>query len=96
MVDMESYERKKEILFESDNCRNFISDCICRVCRKRRETAGKKVLALFEDYNDISPMERSDLTDHQYLICPSRIPAFIFKTRQWGKDRPKPPNLEWT
>lgn len=91
MVDMESSDSEKACLKPNTDCRDFISDCVCRVCRKRHEIGDKKMLALFEDYCYISPTELDQLSNHQYLLCPYQIPAFIFKTREWGKGRLGPP-----
>lgn len=91
MIDMESSHLGTKRHMLNTDFRNFISDCVCRVCRERRGTGDKKVLALFEDYCDMSPTERNQLSNHQYFLCPYQIPAFIFKTREWGKGRLRPP-----
>ncbi|KAI0514731.1 P-loop containing nucleoside triphosphate hydrolase protein [Xylaria bambusicola] len=89
MVDIESfYEDTKESepsLMNVDDCRNWMSDCKCRVCREKLKNADDyiKVVPLFEDYNYITIQTIDTLTTHQYFLCTSEMPAFVFKTRTW-------------
>ena len=85
MVDMESYDGPRPMLMVNSDCRTFISDCSCHICHGRRANGNRKLVALFEDYNGLSPEEWDELKDHQYLLCPVEIAAFVFKTREWGK-----------
>ena len=94
MVDMQSYlEDPNHIcpnLMDTADCRNWTSDCKCKVCRKRVEDEkdGVEMFFLFEDYNHLAPESTYELTTHQYFLCNFEMPAFVFKTRTWGELRP--------
>ena len=90
MADMASNDTAAYSL-DDIGCRTFFTDCTCPVCEQRRVTGERKVLALFEDYNGLSPTETDELEVHQYLLCPFEMPAFVFKTRAWGKEHQTPP-----
>ncbi|KAH8900654.1 P-loop containing nucleoside triphosphate hydrolase protein [Thozetella sp. PMI_491] len=64
--------------------RDYVSECRCRVCSSRNKVDIKKS-RVFEDYCDISREDDPELTDHQYLLCPSTITVFVFKTRTWER-----------
>jgi hypothetical protein len=87
MVDLEGYyegplSTARPDQMKDDDCRNWLSDCQCAVCRSRKKAAGEP---LFMSYNNITPVQWDELTPHQYLLCPFEIPAFVFRTRTWGK-----------
>ena len=88
MVDLEDYHGGstwKPDLIDDNDCRNWVSDCQCFVCKDRRKVAKEGRYHLFADYGFITPIQRDELTRHQYLLCPFEIPAFVFRTRNWGK-----------
>ncbi len=64
------------------DCRRWISDCACAVCRENK-SASKNISSIFEDYNFIT-LQRKELTKYHYLLCPKEMPVFVFKTRTWG------------
>jgi len=89
MVDMEGYFEdpsvvERPLFLDNTDCRNWLSDCRCAVC-KARGKEDRDTQPLFDEYNSISPSDYDDLTPHQYLLCPSQIPAFVFRTRTWGE-----------
>lgn len=88
MVDLETYysqfQTKPDLMSDTD-CRVWSSDCTCNVCKQRALERPRKVKALFDDYNDIVPKDRKDLTPHMYLLCPSSMYGFVFKLRTWRK-----------
>ena len=86
MADLVSYytenvDEKPTHIGRSD-IRNWVSDCTCLVC-KEKEPATK--VALFNLYDTITLESRRTLTPHEYLLCPAEIPAYVFRTRTWGK-----------
>jgi hypothetical protein len=89
MADLVSYysndEKAMPSLMATSDCRDWSSDCTCSVCKQRKTDAPKKLKSLFEDYNIITLTHTKALTPHQYLLCPIEMPAFVFRTRTWGK-----------
>lgn len=87
MSDIEAYytedERRPELMDDSD-LRDWHSDCLCLVCR-RKGVGGKNITPLFGDYGDSTLHKDESLLDHQYMLCPVQIPAFVFRTRVWGR-----------
>ncbi|KAJ3546083.1 hypothetical protein NM208_g2189 [Fusarium decemcellulare] len=77
----------KPFLMDDRDLRQWTSDCTCGVCNMRRAMGGEAQVPLFDDYNHISPKsdKEKELTWHHMLLCPEFIPAFIFRTRTWGK-----------
>ncbi|KAK7994263.1 P-loop containing nucleoside triphosphate hydrolase protein [Apiospora marii] len=60
--------------------------CFCAVCQSTQADGSEKGFqALFEDYHKIGSQswEQGLLTDHKYLLCPSELMVFVFKTRTW-------------
>lgn len=89
MADLETYyattnARRPNLLPRSD-CRKFNSDCVCIICQKNTAAGEGDVESIFDDFNEIVPSKVNDLSRHMYLLCPSQIPAFIFKWRIWRK-----------
>jgi hypothetical protein len=87
MVDLEGFyagagSLQRPDLLDNDDCRKWLSDCQCAVCRTRKKEPSEP---LFIDYNAITPIFWDELTPHQYLLCPFDIPAFVFRTRTWEK-----------
>ncbi|KAF2967481.1 hypothetical protein GQX73_g6097 [Xylaria multiplex] len=90
MVDMKFYysdDNNVLRLMDTADCRNWTSDCKCGVCRHKTINGedGTKIVSRFEDYNYIAIETRRTLSPHQYFLCFPEIPAFVFKTRTWGK-----------
>ncbi|KAI0551808.1 P-loop containing nucleoside triphosphate hydrolase protein [Xylaria curta] len=88
MLDMKSYYAhtgRTMRLMNTDDCRNWTSDCKCEVCKRRmtNEKDSSKMVSLFEDYNGITIETWNTLTPHQYFLCYFEMPAFVFKTRTW-------------
>ncbi|KAK1831670.1 hypothetical protein QBC39DRAFT_350605 [Podospora conica] len=88
MVDIKGYFEEQQgsrpETMGKEDCRPSDADGSCAFCKERKQKGhvGKTgVMALFEDYNNIYPDE--ELTNHQYLLCPAEIEAFVFKTRAW-------------
>lgn len=88
-VDLVSYytenRREKPTLLTESDCRVWTTDCPCSVCSRLKSTSETVVEGTFERYNYITLETCDNLTLHQYLICPTRIPVFVFRTRTWGK-----------
>lgn len=72
-----------------EDLRGWQSDCSCTVCQQRKTRSDKPIVSLFENYQWFSPSEIETLTDHQYMLCPLEIPAFVFRTRVWGRRPPR-------
>lgn len=68
-----------------DDCRLWYSDCTCRVCQEKAAKGQRTTDSIFREYNSIVPRDGHELTRHMYLLCPSSIPAFVFKLRKWGE-----------
>lgn len=78
---------EKPALMDRSDCRNWVSDCACTVCKERKTGPRKQMKSVFDSYNGITLESWHRLTPHQYLLCPVEIKAFIFATRQWGKKK---------
>jgi hypothetical protein len=91
MADLETYyattNARRPILLEESDCRKYYSDCTCRICQEKTAAGEGDVKSIFDDYNFIVPSEANDLSRHMYLLCPRRLPAFVFKWRSWRKLR---------
>jgi hypothetical protein len=64
--------------------RTWVSDCICSVCSERRDANAGTKSHIFEDFQMIF-VDGRELQDHQYMLMPSSIHAYVFRTRTWGK-----------
>lgn len=88
MSDLESFYKENSgfipAVMDTDDLRNWTTDCVCTVCKKRKVGSGEAVTSRFDDYNGI-PLDCGELTAHQYLLCPFEIKAFVFATRTWRK-----------
>lgn len=88
MVDTESAykdEYDRPGFLEADNER-FVgfNDCFCPVCIKSQDR-NSDIPAKFADYDDIWPLLREKLTNHQYFLCTREVPAFVFRVRSWRR-----------
>ena len=69
----------------TDDNTSWVSDCICSVCRSRKQNDEAKGGKSFAEYNKIYPQDESDgLSDEMYFLLPAKIRAYVFKTRTWG------------
>lgn len=60
----------------------WTSDCTCPACKQGKGTTRRawNNWSLFEMMSD-----KSKLGPAEYLLCPSVVPAFVFRTRAWGE-----------
>ena len=90
MVDMDAYmetfpDRRPKFMGSTSDGRTWVSDCTCSVCNQRRKTSEvKKSTAIFNAYQGLPPKTMDKLEDEQYLLLPSQIYAYVFRTRTWG------------
>lgn len=77
-------------LMDDRDLRNWVSDCSCASCTRSISTAHnrEKKASRFHDYNYITIEAWDELTPHQYLLCPTTLKVFVFRTRSWGKSSP--------
>ena len=67
--------------------RNWTSECECETCKKRRLIGNDQSSPRFIEYHgDITLKNNKTLRTKDYLLLPSTIPAFVFKTRTWGEE----------
>lgn len=90
MADLETYyattgARRPYLLTEDRDTRKFYSDCTCRICQKKTAAGEGDITSIFDGYSNIVPSNANDLSRHMYLLCPSELPAFVFKWRIWRK-----------
>lgn len=88
MTDLRSYyadQGSKVDLMDTSDCRNWISDCKCLVCKSVNTKKERKMISLFEDYSLIGIETTDTLTPHMYFLCSYDIMAFVFRTRRWGE-----------
>lgn len=62
-----------------------IPQCECRTCSALDADRSIYSSPRHSDYDNIIPSKRSELTDHQYLVCASHMYAFVLKDRTYGK-----------
>lgn len=94
MVDMKEFHSqsdydKPSVSFIAPE-KPWVTDCSCFVCRRRKEEQkfkNEEKSDVFEDYHGIYPEDRKSLTPHQLFLLPTKIGAFLFKTRTWGAYR---------
>ena len=65
-----------------------VSECLCHVCLKSKQRGVRPKSSRYSSYDDLYPEKTKSLTDHQYFLCPPSVPAYIFKSRAWGKSLP--------
>jgi hypothetical protein len=92
-IDMYHQSHNKSVLILDDSIyddlRAWQSDCSCTVCKQTKTGSDKAMASLFENYVSIDPSKTETLTGHQYMLCPVEIPAFVFRTRVWGRRPPR-------
>jgi hypothetical protein len=88
MTDLTTYYTElngdKPKLLDSSDLRNWTPECSCKVCKEDKSGIGKKRDVLFYGYNHVTLEAYTELTTHQYLLCPFTIQGFVFATRSWG------------
>lgn len=89
MTDMQQFYNEKRFLKpkfrDTSDIRRWITDCTCTVCKQRSVNLETETESIFGDYTILTPKDNPNLSDHEYLLCPFEISAFVFKTRSWGK-----------
>ncbi|KAK1990492.1 P-loop containing nucleoside triphosphate hydrolase protein, partial [Colletotrichum falcatum] len=50
-------------------------------CKTRKQSLGRKIAPLFNKFGQMSTGR--GLTDHESLLCPSTVMAYMFRTRTW-------------
>lgn len=83
MVDVLAYFEQEVRLAER------FDDCGCRpglLCARCAESILHKFKndLKYGNNDDIRPENVKELTDLQYFLCPHAVPAYSFKTREWG------------
>lgn len=89
MVDMDAYfeafpDARPATISSSADSRIWVSDCPCPVCTNRRDAASGRKTTPFERFVELPPKTRNELQDDQYLLLPSHVYAYVFRTRTWG------------
>lgn len=70
---------------------NGRDQCQCPACMdglvdsSHTRRAQNSTTAKFGNYSDLRPDMVAQLSDHQYFLCPQRIPVYFFKSRSWGE-----------
>jgi hypothetical protein len=59
--------------------------CSCHKCNNHRTAKQIYTLVTYASYDSIDLNGVTELSRHQYLICPSHVWAFILKDRIYGK-----------
>ncbi|KAI8293756.1 ATPase family AAA domain-containing protein 3-B [Colletotrichum sp. SAR 10_98] len=87
MIDVNSfqhmYPEEVPTPMDEEDLRDWASECTCGVCvRKKQEGSKKKrdppLFILFG-----SSDKDDDITDHELLLLPSKVVAWVFRTRTW-------------
>lgn len=86
MTDVKQYysewtRRKPEFMDRSD-LGVWTSDCTCSACKQGRGTIARPSNG-WSTFTKLS--DKSELDPADYLLCPSEIPAFVFRSRHWGE-----------
>ena len=59
--------------------------CECKQCNTATTSHESYPPTKFSDYQQIDPAKTEELTEHQYLLLPSHMYAFILKDRSYGR-----------
>ncbi|KAL0939826.1 P-loop containing nucleoside triphosphate hydrolase (ATPase) [Colletotrichum truncatum] len=86
MVDMKSYHAycpgDVPSTIGEEDIRNWTSECTCDVCQRKHNGNHSKAKApLFIDVGGVSKDGR--ISNHEYLLFPSKVVAYVFRTRSW-------------
>ncbi|KAL2808966.1 hypothetical protein BJX63DRAFT_374638 [Aspergillus granulosus] len=63
--------------------RTRVPGCPCKSCHANETQQQGIQRRKFDDYDDIDLNVKTDLTDHQYMLCWSHVYAFVLKDRVW-------------
>lgn len=88
MADMKIYYdlhyRLVPELMDDSDIRDYTSDCRCQGCKNlERDDTKTKTTSAFKGYICNYRYNSPDRWDMFYLLCPDRLPVFIFGTRTW-------------
>ncbi|OLN96128.1 ATPase family AAA domain-containing protein 3B 1 [Colletotrichum chlorophyti] len=86
MVDIDGYTRAfpnvTPLAIGDEDLRNWSSSCTCDTCKERKRNLDIQLAPLFGDLaNDMILVPEMD--DFQYLLCPSSVVGYVFRTRSW-------------
>ena len=62
-----------------------VARCECKECKTAAVSQELYLRLKFSEYSEIDPVKVTELTEHQYLLLPSHMFAFILKDRAYGK-----------
>jgi len=105
MIDPEAYLTDYPQRWQSrrldDDVVDWVTGCECTVCQQRKQNnttwEGKpRVRPQFLSYESVSKAwkQTKDLSWHIKLLCPKKVPAYVFQTRNWG-EKPRIPGLHF-
>ncbi|CEL11686.1 hypothetical protein ASPCAL14785 [Aspergillus calidoustus] len=63
--------------------RTRVPSCPCKSCHENESHQREIQRRRFDDYDDIDLNTRTELTDHQYMLCWSHVYGFVLKDRAW-------------
>ncbi|KAF4921572.1 ATPase family AAA domain-containing protein 3B [Colletotrichum viniferum] len=86
MVDIDAYHlahpQNQPIMMGDEDIRHWTSKCICDICQRQQEDGlQSRRVPLFIDFGGAE--KTGELSDHELLLLPSRVMAYIFRTRTW-------------
>ncbi|KAF9871018.1 ATPase [Colletotrichum karsti] len=87
--DVDSYHSQfrdqTPVTIGDEGVRNWVSGCTCNVCQKSRSEGNQKrdVKTAFSDFLFI--VTSNTLSNHQYLLFPTSVVAYMFRTRSWER-----------
>ncbi|EFQ27428.1 ATPase [Colletotrichum graminicola M1.001] len=86
MVDLDSYYTVRSDAtpssIDTDDLRNWSTECTCEICETRKQSLGRNIAPLFSKFGGQKENE-TGLTNHESLLCPSAVMAYVFRTRTW-------------
>lgn len=88
MVDIDAYHltrpEDEPTSMGDEDIRHWTSKCVCEICQQRQEDGlESRRVPLFIDFG--SAEKTGTFSDHELLLLPSRVVAYIFRTRSWGE-----------
>ncbi|KAI8165072.1 ATPase family AAA domain-containing protein 3-B [Colletotrichum sp. SAR 10_70] len=87
MIDVNSfqhmYPEEVPTPMDEEDLRDWASECTCGVCVRKKQQGSKKKRdpPLFISFG--SSDKDDDITDHELLLLPSKVVAWVFRTRTW-------------
>lgn len=84
MIDLITYfeQRIRSIGFPMSEC-SCKPGIICQQCMKSDSSRFDNDTK-YGDYDNLHPDNVKTLSNHKYFLCPQAIPAYAFRTREWG------------